>query len=322
MKTTILIPNYNGKKYIENCLESILEAGNYPIVIVDNASFDGSNELIKSYVHKPGVDLTYIELNENTGFCHAVNVALKEVKTEYVFLLNNDTTIDQTAIEFLEKRLDEDQKIFSAQSRILSMSNPEYADDCGDFYCCLGWAFARGKNKAADKYMKASNIFAGCGAAVMYRMSVFDDIGKFDENHFAYLEDVDLGYRARIFGYRNVYEPKSVIYHAGSAVSGSRHNKFKVNLSSKNSIYIIYKNMPLLQLLINLPFLMIGFGIKAFFFAIKGMGLTYIKGLGKGFKMCILDMKEGHRNKVPFLMSHLLNYIKIQFELWLNIAQI
>ena len=93
-------------------------------------------------------------------------------------------------------------------------------------------------------------------------MDILKEIGLFDENHFAYLEDVDLGYRAKIHGYDNFYEPLAVCYHAGSGFSGSRYNEFKVNLSSRNSIYLILKNMPLLQLLINLPFLLLGFLTK------------------------------------------------------------
>lgn len=321
MKTTILIPNYNGKKYIADCLESIRTAGEYPIIVVDNHSVDESDKIIEDYSHKEGFDITLIRLRENTGFCNAVNVGLKEIKTEYVFLLNNDTTIQPDAITALEKRMDEDRRIFSVQSRILTMLNHDLADDCGDYYSALGWAFARGKFGSADKYMVPVDIFAGCGAAVMYRMECFDDIGMFDDNHFAYLEDIDLGYRARIYGYRNVYEPTSVIFHAGSAVSGSLHNKFKVDLSSKNSIYLIYKNMPVLQIIINLPFLIIGYGIKICFFLIKGLGGAYLKGLLKGFRMVRDDISSGKMHKITYEKKHLSNYIRIQLELWINILR-
>ena len=80
-----------------------------------------------------------------------------------------------------------------------------------------------------------------------------------DENHFAYLEDVDLGYRAKLFGYRNLYVPEAVVYHAGSASTGSRYNAFKAELTAANSVYVVYKNMPPAQILINLPFLLAGF---------------------------------------------------------------
>lgn len=81
----------------------------------------------------------------------------------------------------------------------------------------------------------------------------------FDEEHFAYFEDIDIGYRAKIYGYRNKFAANSIVYHAGSAASGSRYNTFKTKLASRNSVYLIYKNMPALQILLNLPFLVMGF---------------------------------------------------------------
>lgn len=310
-RTTVLIPNYNGLRFLKDCLGSI---GEYPVVLVDNGSSDGSVE----YIEKNFSDVKIVKLGENTGFCHAVNEGLKIIDTEFVFLLNNDTIVEEGAIAYLEERMDQNKKIFSAQSRIITMLNHDLADDCGDLYSALGWAFARGKNKPSDRYMSPVDIFAGCGAAVMYRMSAFEEFGAFDEKHFAYLEDIDLGYRARIYGMRNVYEPQSVVYHAGSATSGSRYNKFKVDLSSRNSIYLIYKNMPVFQIIINMPFLLVGFGIKILFFFLKGMGITYLSGLGKGFRMCREDIMAGHRHKVPFRIKNTINYLKIQLELWAN----
>ena len=321
-RTTVLIPNYNGIDYIEACIESIRAAGDHPIIIVDNGSCDGSLEVIRAHVAGEalpvyeGVEL--VPLSENTGFCHAVNEGLERVRTEFVFLLNNDTTITGDTISALEKRMDTDPRIFAAQSKILSMKEPDVIDDSGDLYCALGWAFTPGKGKSAETYNRACKVFACCGAAVMYRMSAFDDIGNFDEEHFAYLEDIDIGYRAKIMGYRNVYEPSSVIYHAGSAVSGSRYNRFKVNLAAQNNVYIIYKNMPLVQFIINLPMLILGFTIKTLFFSMKLMGLTYLRGLARGFVLCAKDIRNGHRNKVWFRPRYLGRYALIQYELLVN----
>ena len=99
--------------------------------------------------------------------------------------------------------------------------------------------------------LNPAKIFSACGGAVLYRREVFDQIGLFDEAHFAYLEDVDVGYRAQICGYENWYEPQAVVYHKGSAATGSRHNTFKVSHASRNNIYLIYKNMARWQILIN-----------------------------------------------------------------------
>ena len=198
------------------------------------------------------------------------------------------------------------------------MQNPEIVDDAGDYYCALGWAYALGKGKRdSEAYKKTRKIFASCAGAAIYRKEVFEKIGYFDENHFAYLEDIDVGYRARIYGYFNVFEPSAIVWHAGSATSGSKYNEFKVNFSSRNSVYIVRKNMPLIQRVINLPFLMAGFMIKALFFAKKGYGRTYMKGLREGIALSCSE--KGCEKKVKFKGENLKNYLVIQWELWANV---
>lgn len=157
-------------------------------------------------------------------------------------------------------------KIFSVSSRIIQLHHKELMDDAGDMYSLLGWAFQRGVGQPVAGYKKPCRVFAACAAAAIYRREVFEEIGYFDESHFAYLEDVDVGYRARIYGYDNVYCPAAELYHVGSGTSGSKYNSFKVKLAARNNLYLNYKNMPLLQLLFNLPFLLIGTGIKYLFF--------------------------------------------------------
>ncbi|MDD3368557.1 MAG: glycosyltransferase family 2 protein [Lachnospiraceae bacterium] len=314
-KTTVVIPNYNGIAYLKKCLASLeKQTVEIQVVVIDNGSHDGSSEWLTKQEW-----ITSILLPENTGFCGAVNLGIEKSRTEYVYLLNNDTEIELDCIEQLEQILDSDKKIFSVGAKMLSLHQPELIDDAGDFYCALGWAFARGKGKSAGQYHKCDRIFSACGGAVLYRRDVFAEIGVFDENHFAYLEDTDMGYRARIFGYQNVFAPKAIVYHAGSAVSGSRYNAFKVDLSSRNSVYLIYKNMPLLQIFLNLPFLIIGFGIKILFFYRKGLGTCYVKGLLRGIQMS--SSAKGRQHKVPFQWKHMGNYLKIQWELWWNIVR-
>lgn len=313
MKATVVIPNYNGIKYIEACIDSLYRGSMIPeIIIIDNASTDGSAELIADQYPQ----CQFIPFQENTGFCVAVNEGIRRANTEYVILLNNDTEVDKHFVENLYNAINQKPDAFSISSKMLSLHQPELIDDAGDLYSALGWAYALGKGKNKATYNKPTKIFAACAGAAIYRKSVFDQIGYFDENHFAYLEDIDIAYRARIHGYHNYYEPTAIVYHAGSAVSGSRHNDFKVSLSSRNSIYLIYKNMPLPQIIINLPFLLIGTLIKFLFFTKKGMGKTYIKGIVEGIKLS--SSPQGRARKVKFTFNHLGNYIKIQLELWLN----
>lgn len=315
-KSTVVIPNWNGKNYLKDCIDSLLEqeGGAPEIILVDNGSDDGSVAFMKG--NYPAV--TLIEFQENTGFCKAVNAGIKAAATEYVILLNNDIKADQCFVKRLEERMEQSEKIFSASAKMLSMHEPEMVDDAGDYYCALGWAYALGKGKMdGEAYSRTRKIFASCAGAAIYRKKIFEEIGYFDENHFAYLEDIDVGYRARIYGYFNVYEPEAVVWHAGSATSGSKYNEFKVNFSSRNSVYIVRKNMPFIQRIVNLPFLMTGFAIKTLFFVKKGYGRIYLKGLWNGIVLSCSE--KGCERKVKFKWAHLKNYLVIQWELWANV---
>ena len=128
------------------------------------------------------------------------------------------------------------------------------------------------------------------------------------------------GYRAGIYGYENRYEPAAGVLHYGSASTGSRYNPKKTELASANSIYVIAKNMPFLQWVLNLPFFLLGFGIKFLFFCKKGMGKLYLKGLLRGLKRSVGPV--GKQHKVPFRWAHLWNYVKLQWQLYLNIFRI
>lgn len=313
-KTTVVIPNYNGMAYLQECLNSLSQqAYSFDTIVVDNGSQDGSGSFIKE--NFPEVVL--ISLPENLGFCRAVNIGIKASKTPYVLLLNNDVKVKEDFVKNLEHALEKRKDYFSMGAKMLSMKEPDRIDDAGDFYCALGWAFARGKGKEEKRYQKPGQVFAACGGAAIYRKEILEEIGYFDENHFAYLEDVDIGYRAKIYGYKNGFCPQAVVYHAGSGFSGSRYNEFKVTLSSRNSMYVIGKNMPFFQILLNSPFLLAGILIKWIFFTRKSMGKLYIQGIMKGIYGYLTKVRK--EKKVPFQRKHLKNYGSIQIELWRNL---
>lgn len=315
MKSTVIIPNYNGMKFIENCMKALERetSTKYHICVVDNGSTDGSREWIEE--NCPYAQL--ISLKENTGFCGAVNAGIEASRTPYVILLNNDTEVEFGFVKALETALETEKNSFSVSAKMVDMYDKSILDGAGDLYCALGWAFALGKGKTVkDNYTRPQEIFSACGGAVIYKREIMEEIGMFDQNHFAYLEDCDLGYRAQIWGFRNYYTPNAVVYHAGSGVSGSKHNEFKVTLSSKNSVYLIYKNMPVLQIILNLPFLFMGFLVKYLFFIKKGLGNTYSKGIRTGIKLCCSE--EGRRKKVLFSWNRFPNYVRIQWKLWIN----
>lgn len=317
---TVVIPNYNGIKFLADCLDSILsqEEGTPPsrIIVVDNGSTDGSPEFIQGRYPQVQVEA----LPENTGFCHAVNVGIKKATTKYVILLNNDTKVRNGFVKALYDAMERKPEAFSVSARMLMWDHPELLDDAGDQYCVLGWAYGRGKGKPASLYEQEKEVFSACGGAAIYRREIFEQIGFFDELHFAYLEDLDIGYRARIYGYHNYYEPKAEVIHFGSASSGSRYNAWKTELAAANNVYVAGKNMPLLQWIINIPFLLLGAIIKYLFFCKKGMGRLYLNGMIKGFQK--LFSGEGRKRKVRFRLKNLGNYLRIQVLLYWNTIRI
>ena len=321
-KTTVIIPNYNGMKYIKDCIESLLvQTLPSDIIIIDNASTDGSVEFLKDNYDKEltckdGTKILsrVVYLDSNTGFSNAVNKGIELAKTDYVFLLNNDTICHEDCIEKLENTLNHKKKAFSVQALMVSLKNPNIVDDSGDYYSAIGWAFTDGKDKPADGFTKRKMITSSCAGAAIYRKNVFDKIGGFDVAHFCYLEDVDVGIRAKVFGYVNLLEPQALVLHAGSATSGSRYNEFKQKLTAGNNIYLIYKNFPALMIILNFPLILLGIIIKAVYFAKKGLGKAYFEGLSQGFGKIVRNRDK----KVRFKADNLKNYFTLQIELWIN----
>lgn len=315
-EVTVIIPNYNGIKFIKGCLEAALgqeDAPEYRVLVVDNGSEDGSRELVEERFPQ----VTLVSLPSNTGFCHAVNVGIQASDSPYVILLNNDTRVFPGFVKGLYGAVCSRPDAFSVSAKMLMWEDAGLIDDAGDRYCALGWAYARGRGERASRYDVPAKIFSACGGAAIYRKSILDEIGLFDEAHFAYLEDLDIGYRALLHGYGNYYEPSACVIHYGSAASGSRYNEWKTSLASANNVYVIAKNMPLLQILWNLPLLLLGFFVKFLFFCRKGMGATYLKGLGEGLKKSF--SKSGRSRKVPFKIRRLGGYFAVQWQLYANI---
>lgn len=311
MKVTVIIPNYNGKHFMEPCMEALANqtCEDFEILVIDNASTDGSAEFIRE--RYPGARLLVME--KNLGFSGAVNAGIRASDTPYVLLLNNDTRVRRHFVEAIVKAIERSEKIFSVSSKMVQMYHPDYIDDAGDLYCLIGWGFQRGISHPVTKYNRPRRIFSACAGAAIYRREVFEEIGYFDELHFAYLEDMDIGYRARIAGYQNWYCPSAVVEHVGSGTSGSKYNAFKVKLAARNSVYLNYKNMPLPQLILNALPLGFGFFLKYRFFVKRGFGEEFKAGLKEGVKT------RKRCRKVPFRRQNFRHYVSIEWDLIKNL---
>ena len=155
-------------------------------------------------------------------------------------------------------------------------------------------------------------MFSSCAGAAIYRKSVFETIGYFDEVFFAYLEDMDIGYRAKLHGYRNVFVPEAKVLHVGSGSSGSRYNEFKTKLAARNSMLVMYKNFAGWQFLVNIPFILAGIILKSAFFAKQKLLKAYLKGILEAF----VTAGKVERQKSCDIKK---NYGTIQRELMRNI---
>ena len=312
MKVSVITPNYNGLKYLKNYFTSLENDSEFidEVIIVDNGSDDGSIDYIKSI--KADFSIVLIENTENLGFAPAVNQAIKKAKNEYIFSLNNDTEVKKGCVKALADLISSDSKIFSVQSKMLQYSNKDLIDDLGDEYNLLGWTKKTAEGKSSKDYTQVREIFSSCAGAAMYKKSVLDEIGLFDSNFFAYMEDVDLALRSQINGYKNYSCPDAVVYHIGSATSGSRYNEFKVKLAARNNVWTVYKNIPIPLKILNFIFLFLGFLIKYIFFLKKGFGSTYLSGIKEGLS------KRSEIEKVKFQSKNTKNYFKLEYKLIIN----
>ena len=311
MKVSVVTPNYNGAKFLKDYFNSLNEDSECigEVIIVDNGSGDSSLDYIQN--NDFNFPVVIIKNDENLGFAPAVNQGISKSKYDYIFSLNNDTEIEKGSIKAMLDLI-HDENVFSVQSKMLQADNRQLIDDAGDEYNLLGWTKKIGENQNSDNYSQVSEIFSGCAGAALYKKSVLEEIGSFDDNFFAYMEDVDLAIRSQIHGYRNLLCPDAIVYHIGSATSGSRYNDFKVKIAARNNVWTVYKNLPIPLKIVNFIFLFFGFLIKYIFFLKKGFGSVYLSGLKEG-------LNTRHKlNKVTFKKSNLKNYFRLEYKLIIN----
>ena len=309
-KATIVIPNINGKGWLKDSIESVYAQTeqDFQLIVVDNGSTDESLEQARSYCSR--ANFTLIENGTNTGFSHAVNQGIALADSEYVVLFNNDAFAEPDWLAELIKTADADPKIFAVSSLMLRYYEPELADDAGDYVTILGFACKRGDGLKASRYTKPCRVFSACGGAALYRKSILDEIGVFDELFFAYYEDVDLSWRANNFGYRNVYCPTARCRHICGATTGAvRYNPFKSIQSGRNSILLPYKNQPILMLVLNFIPMLLGYLLKVLMFRLRGFGGDY----AKGFREAWVALPK--INKPKFKWRNLPNYVWVEFSL-------
>lgn len=265
MKKTIsiIIVNWNGKKWLSKCLKS-LENQDYPyyeIVFVDNDSKDDSVAYVKRYFPKVKV----IENKENSGFAGGNNLGLKYAKGKYILLLNNDTWVEKSFLSKFIKAFDEIPNLGIAQSKIVLMDSSDKLDQVGSYWTDSSFLYHYGYGKDANlkKYNTQMPFFTCKGASVLIRRDLIDKIELFDDDFWCYYEDTDFCQKVWIAGFECWYYPKALVHHAMGGTSLRFDNSYIQFHNFKNKLLSFLKNFELKSLITVLPvYLILNIGLS------------------------------------------------------------
>lgn len=238
---SVIIPNWNGMAWLPGCLDALQKQStqDFEILVVDNGSSDDSLSFIRT--RYPEVKI--VALDNNYGFSVAVNSGIKNATGKYLVLLNNDTLPDR---EWLSRLLEVIEnapvKVGSLASLMVSMEDPSYTDDAGDFLDWHGLAYKRGYGEPSDQWTRNEPVFSACAGAALYRREFLESTGLFDEKFGSYLEDIDIGLRGNLLGFSCMFVPSARVLHKshGSAMPSGMY----VYHITKNRMRLFFKNIP------------------------------------------------------------------------------
>ena len=287
----IIIPNWNGKELLTVCLQSLRRqtCQEFCVTVVDNGSSDGSVVLLATEFP----EVKWITFAENRGFSAAINAGIRDTSCPWIFLLNNDIEVAETCIAALHRAIASYPQDDFFALKMLSYHQRHILDGAGDAVLRGGVGYRLGTlEEDLGQYDQDREVFGTCAGAALYSRELFNRIGLFDEDFFAYLEDVDINMRARRAGLRCRYIADAVVYHVGSATSGSKINPFTIRLSTKNNINVLVKNYPVLLVVRFLPVIVI-YQLAWLAFVVKKRQLpAYCQGLWLGLGQLGLMLRK------------------------------
>ena len=290
LRATVVIPNWNGERFLSTCLGSLREQsfGGFETILVDNGSTDGS----VAFVHDNFPEVRVLALDENRGFSAAVNAGIRASDTEYVALLNNDTEVHPLWLEAIVQAAEARQEAGSFASKLVDFYDRRVLDGAGDVLRRSGLPYRLGHGEPdRGQYERAAFVFGACAGAALYRRSMLDDIGLFDEDFFANCEDGDLSFRAQLAGYRCLYVPDSVVYHMGSATFGKR-SPTATRLGTRNSLCMLVKNLPAPLVPGLLPLVFVGQLSRLVVTASTSTLGAHLEGLAGALRLLPLMLKK------------------------------
>lgn len=271
-KVTVVVVNWNGEPFLERCLNALMAQTVKPheIILLDNASSDRSVEIARRF---PAVRLMLMD--QNTGFARGNNLAIQAASddSEWVVLINPDAFADPCWLEALLVAAESNMGFDVFGSKLVNAADPAVLDGAGDAYHVSGlvWRMGHGM-QATEAAESACEVYSPCAAAALYRRSTVLKLGGFDEDYFCYVEDVDLGFRLRLFGYRCLYVPQSMAHHIGSGTTGGQNSDFAMYYGHRNLVWTFVKNMPGILFWLLLPLHVSLNLVSIIWFALQGRG--------------------------------------------------
>ena len=269
-RVSVIIPNLNGRNLLGDCLTSLEKQSfrGFEVILVDNGSDDRSVDFVKDNFRWV---VKIIENSENLGFAAASNQGIEAADGEYIALLNNDTEAHPEWLGELVKAADESPGAGMFASKTLFFDNRNVIDTSGHLFFPDGLNRGRGRLEVDEgQYDERTDVFFPSGCAALYRRAMFDEIGLFDESHFAYGDDTDIGMRGRLAGWSCVFVPGAIVYHHYSMTTGV-YSPAKVYLVERNRIWIVWKYFPGKHLLLSIFYTKLRY-VYQFYGSLTGKG--------------------------------------------------
>ena len=291
-RASVIIPNWNTREFLGPCLASLRRQTfeDFETVLVDSASTDGS----VGFVEENFPETKTVVLPENRGFSGAVNAGIEASRAEFVVLLNNDTEQDPGWLAALVRAADSHPGTGLFASKLVDFGDRRRLDGAGDALRQSGLPYRLGHGERdRGQFEREEYVFGACAAAALYRRSVLEEIGLFDEDFFAYCEDGDLSFRAQLAGHRCLYVPDAVVYHVGSVSTGGKRSPTATRLGTRNGLLLLVKNLPGPLLWSLLPSVVLGQLSRLLVVSLSPGGLkAHLAGLAGAWRLLPKMLKK------------------------------
>jgi GT2 family glycosyltransferase len=308
---SIVIVNFNGRRFLEPCLSSLASQSfkNFEIIIVDNHSSDGSGE----YIRNQFPSVTLIETGKNLGFAGGTNAGIRASHGDYILTLNNDTITDPLFIGNLIPPMIADSRLGMCASKMLFPDGR--INSTGICISRSGAAWDRGiYEQDSGQYDTEEDVFGPCAGAALYRRTMLDEIGLFDEDFFIYMEDVDLAFRARLAGWACRFIPSARVTHFMGGTTGI-NSDLSVFYGNRNLLWNMIKNFPSRTLLISLPWIIGRNCADIPYYTLQGKGLTIIRAKAGALRGIFRMMRKRKNTTGNVPEEQIRKWIRV----WMNI---